>query len=181
MPAHVREARQEDAAIAGVHVDPWRTFYRGIVPEGFLADTSYENFEDRWRGWLRDVEDPHWACRVAELPSVGPDRRFRLRWPAAGPRLPRSCRRAVRPLSAARTPARRDRATPVWLGGTRPSRRRGHIPPYVGASPPPFAALLRGRGRGAARKPRDRDRRGKARGSSLRLAGHRSRRLPWLG
>ncbi len=69
-PAHVREARQEDAAaIARVHVDSWRTSYRGIVPEGFLADMSYENFEDRWRGWLRDIKDPHWACWVAELPS----------------------------------------------------------------------------------------------------------------
>ena len=69
-PAHLREARQEDAAaIARVHVDSWRTSYRGIVPEGFLADMSYENFEDRWRGYLRGVEDPHWAHRVAELPS----------------------------------------------------------------------------------------------------------------
>ena len=68
-PAHVREARQEDAAaIARVHVDSWRTSYRGIVPEGFLADMSYEDFEDRWRGWLQSVEDPRWAYRVAELP-----------------------------------------------------------------------------------------------------------------
>ena len=68
--AHVREARQEDAAaIARVHVDSWRTSYRGIVPEGFLADMSYEDFEDRWRGYLRGVENPHWAYRVAELPS----------------------------------------------------------------------------------------------------------------
>ncbi len=68
--AHVREARQEAAAaIARVHVDSWRTSYRGIVPEGFLADMSYENFEDRWRGYLRGVEDPHWTHWVAELPS----------------------------------------------------------------------------------------------------------------
>jgi GNAT superfamily N-acetyltransferase len=30
---------------------------------------SYEDFEDRWRGWLQGVGDPHWAYRVAELPS----------------------------------------------------------------------------------------------------------------
>jgi GNAT superfamily N-acetyltransferase len=88
MPAHVREARQEDAAaIAGVHVDSWRTSYRGIVPEGFLADMSYENFEDRWRGWLRDVEDPHWACRVAELPS-GQIAGFASGGPRRGPVYP---------------------------------------------------------------------------------------------
>jgi GNAT superfamily N-acetyltransferase len=69
-PAHVREARQEDAlAIARVHVDSWRTSYRGIVPEGFLAAMSYKDFEERWREWLRGVESPHWAYRVAEFPS----------------------------------------------------------------------------------------------------------------
>jgi GNAT superfamily N-acetyltransferase len=69
-PARVREARQEDAAaIARVHVDSWRTSYRGIVPEAFLASMSYEDFENHWRGWLRGVGDPRWAYRVAELPS----------------------------------------------------------------------------------------------------------------
>jgi GNAT superfamily N-acetyltransferase len=69
-PAQVREARQEDAAaIARVHVDSWRTSYRGIVPEGFLSGLSYEDFEGRWQGRLRDVGDPRWAYRVAELPS----------------------------------------------------------------------------------------------------------------
>jgi GNAT superfamily N-acetyltransferase len=69
-PAHIREARQEDAAaIARVHVDSWRTTYRGIVPEGFLAEMSYEDFEDRWRGWLRNVGEPRRTFRVAELPS----------------------------------------------------------------------------------------------------------------
>ncbi len=68
--ARVREARQQDAApIARVHVDSWRTFYQNIVPEDFLAGMSYEDFEDRWRGWLRGVGDPRWAYRVAELPS----------------------------------------------------------------------------------------------------------------
>jgi GNAT superfamily N-acetyltransferase len=69
-PAHIREARQEDAsAIARVHVDSWRSTYRGIVPEGFLAEMSYQDFEDRWGGWLRNVGEPRLAYRVAELPS----------------------------------------------------------------------------------------------------------------
>lgn len=69
-PAQVREARQEDAAaIARVHVDSWRTSYRGIVPEAFLAGMSYADFEGRWQEWLRGVGDPRWAYRVAELPS----------------------------------------------------------------------------------------------------------------
>jgi GNAT superfamily N-acetyltransferase len=69
-PTQVREAKQEDAAaIARVHVDSWRTSYRGIVPQGYLDGMFYEDFEDRWRGWLRAVGDPRWAHRVAELPS----------------------------------------------------------------------------------------------------------------
>jgi GNAT superfamily N-acetyltransferase len=69
-PAYVRKARQEDAtAIARVHVDSWRTTYRGIVPDGFLAEMSYEDFEDRWREWLRNIGEPCWVYRVAELPS----------------------------------------------------------------------------------------------------------------
>ncbi len=69
-PARVREARHEDAAaIARVHVDSWRISYRGIVPAGFLAGMAYEDFEDRWRGWLRGVGDTRRAYRVAELPS----------------------------------------------------------------------------------------------------------------
>jgi GNAT superfamily N-acetyltransferase len=68
--AQVRDARQEEAAaIARVHVDSWRTSYRGIVSEGFLASMSYEDFEDRWRQWLLGAGDPRWAYRVAELPS----------------------------------------------------------------------------------------------------------------
>ena len=68
--ARVREARQEDAAaIARVHVESWKTSYQDIVPADFLATMSYEDFEDRWRGWLGVVGDPRWAFRVAELPS----------------------------------------------------------------------------------------------------------------
>ncbi len=65
-PAQISEATQEDAAaIARVHVDSWRMSYRGIVPEGFLAGMSYEDVEGSWQEWLRGVEDPRWAYRVA--------------------------------------------------------------------------------------------------------------------
>ena len=87
-PALVREARQEDAtAIARVHVDSWRNTYRDIVPEGFLAEMSYQDYEDRWRGWLRNVGEPRLVYRVAELPSgriVG----FASGGPRPGPAYP---------------------------------------------------------------------------------------------
>ena len=85
-PAHLREARLEDAAaIARVHVDSWRSSYRGILPEGFLAGLSYEHFEDRWHVWLRAVGDPRWAYRVAEQPPSGRIVGFASGGPRRGP------------------------------------------------------------------------------------------------
>lgn len=43
----------EDApAIARVHVDSWRTTYREIISEKFLAGLSYEDRTRRWEEWL---------------------------------------------------------------------------------------------------------------------------------
>ena len=46
----VRHADVEDArAIADVHVASWRTTYRGLLPEDFLASLDEAGYEDRWR------------------------------------------------------------------------------------------------------------------------------------
>lgn len=51
----IREARPEDAAaIARVHVDSWRTTYRGLVPDEVLANLRYDERENNWIGILRD-------------------------------------------------------------------------------------------------------------------------------
>jgi len=78
----IRQATQEDAAgIARVHVDTWRTTYRGIVPEDYLANMSYEESEKRWAGRLSDseaktriyvAEDA--AGHIAGFVCGGPDR-----------------------------------------------------------------------------------------------------------
>ncbi len=48
-PITIREARCGDAAgIARVHVDSWRTTYRGIVPDDYLANLSAEQRERHW-------------------------------------------------------------------------------------------------------------------------------------
>lgn len=53
----VREACSADApAIARVHVDSWRTTYRGLVPDDYLAKLSYERRTNRWGQWLSDPE-----------------------------------------------------------------------------------------------------------------------------
>ncbi len=48
--AKVRPATIVDApAIARVHVDSWRTTYRGIVPQHILDELKYEEREQLWR------------------------------------------------------------------------------------------------------------------------------------
>ncbi|WP_203247131.1 GNAT family N-acetyltransferase [Sporosarcina beigongshangi] len=45
----IRKAELEDAVgIAKVHVDSWRTTYKGIVPDTYLASLSYESREKIW-------------------------------------------------------------------------------------------------------------------------------------
>ncbi|MGG1249087.1 GNAT family N-acetyltransferase [Bacillus spizizenii] len=46
----VREAKLEDIKdIAKVHVDSWRTTYRGVVPAEYLNSLNYMEFEDKWK------------------------------------------------------------------------------------------------------------------------------------
>jgi ribosomal protein S18 acetylase RimI-like enzyme len=46
----VRLAEVEDAAaIAAVHVASWRTTYRGLLPDDFLASLDQAGYEERWR------------------------------------------------------------------------------------------------------------------------------------
>jgi GNAT superfamily N-acetyltransferase len=52
---HIRTAHMHDAAaIATVHVESWRTTYKGIVPDDFLARLSEARREQLWRQVLAD-------------------------------------------------------------------------------------------------------------------------------
>ncbi len=63
----LREARLEDAfAIARVHVDTWRTTYRGIVPDDYLASLSYQKRESSWRQMLSTAAECQHFIYVAE-------------------------------------------------------------------------------------------------------------------
>ena len=54
----IRPARVEDSSsIARVHVDSWRTTYRGIVPQAYLDGLSYGAREQWWREGLARVAD----------------------------------------------------------------------------------------------------------------------------
>jgi GNAT superfamily N-acetyltransferase len=53
--SRIRAAEPEDAdAIARVHVDSWRTTYRGLVPDPYLDGMSLQEYEVRWRRMLNE-------------------------------------------------------------------------------------------------------------------------------
>jgi len=46
----IRRANIEDAdGIAKVHVDSWKTTYKGIIPNNFLNGLSYEDRTELWK------------------------------------------------------------------------------------------------------------------------------------
>lgn len=51
----IRPATLVDApAIAGVHVSSWRSTYRGLLTDDFLASLSDENYSERWKRVIRE-------------------------------------------------------------------------------------------------------------------------------
>ena len=79
MVSLVRPAELDDApAIARVHVATWRSAYRGLLPDDFLASLSQTHYEERWR---RNLSDGAARIYVAEdvdgvvgFASGGPER-----------------------------------------------------------------------------------------------------------
>jgi len=62
--ASIRTATQEDApSITRVQIETWRTTYRGIVPDAYLAGLDAEQRTIRWREHLKSPE----RILVAEL------------------------------------------------------------------------------------------------------------------
>ncbi|MGN7478149.1 GNAT family N-acetyltransferase [Solibacillus silvestris] len=60
----IRKAEMEDAEnIAKVHVDSWRTTYKGIIPQNFLDKLSYEQ---RTTLWENNMANPAGTVYVAE-------------------------------------------------------------------------------------------------------------------
>ena len=75
----VRPAEAADAAaIARVHVQTWRSTYRGMLPDDFLDSLDHARYEERWRRSLTDrgtrvyvAED---AREVVAFASAGRER-----------------------------------------------------------------------------------------------------------
>ena len=78
----VRKAKPSDTeGIARVHVETWRTTYRGIVPDEYLSKLSVEHSQRIWEGILADNKSQQ-TMLVAEddqgnivgFAGCGPDR-----------------------------------------------------------------------------------------------------------
>jgi len=62
---NIRPAAINDAgAIAQVHVESYKSVYRGIFPEAFLAGLSVDKRESGWRDLLA-AQDPSSAITLA--------------------------------------------------------------------------------------------------------------------
>lgn len=60
----IREVKWTDAeGIARVHVDSWKTTYKGIIPDEFLNQLSYEK---RTALWVKNIESPDNYILIAE-------------------------------------------------------------------------------------------------------------------
>jgi ribosomal protein S18 acetylase RimI-like enzyme len=90
----VRVARQADAQeVAHIHVDTWRTTYRGLMPDSVLDGLSYERSQAKWESFMEESDR---VLLVAEVPDEdeetegGPCRRRKNRvvgFAAAGPAM----------------------------------------------------------------------------------------------
>lgn len=64
---NIRRATISDAeGIARVHVDSWRTTYKNIIPDSFLAKLSYEQRTELWK---RNISQQDNYVFVAESPT----------------------------------------------------------------------------------------------------------------
>jgi GNAT superfamily N-acetyltransferase len=70
-PVRIRVARPEDASeIAQVHVEGWRTAFRGIMPAAFLDGLAVEPRRAFWQEIIASPP-PHTRIHVAEEPRGG--------------------------------------------------------------------------------------------------------------
>ncbi len=66
----IREAHQDDIiGIAKVRVDTWRATYKGIVPDDFIENLSYQSTAEGWREAFWENRRPGVALFVAENES----------------------------------------------------------------------------------------------------------------
>ncbi|QAY65670.1 GNAT family N-acetyltransferase [Paenibacillus protaetiae] len=70
----IRAATANDIiSISEVHVDSWRTTYKGIVPDPFLANLNIEQRKRYWDYFFeqKQPEDPVWVAETDDGQIVG--------------------------------------------------------------------------------------------------------------
>lgn len=70
----IRRATKQDASgIAKVHVDTWKTTYKGIVPDDYLSSLSYDKREQMWKEIITQPEgNSHvWVLTDADERVIG--------------------------------------------------------------------------------------------------------------
>ncbi|NMC06269.1 MAG: GNAT family N-acetyltransferase [Candidatus Lokiarchaeota archaeon] len=66
----IRKGVAADAAgIARVHVDSWRSTYRGLVPDGYLKSLSHEKGTEKVKGWFKHPLEGFEALVAEERPG----------------------------------------------------------------------------------------------------------------
>lgn len=71
IPAAIRLATPGDAeAVAHVHIESWRSTYRGLLPQDFLDNLDFQRRVDYWGGLFAQMPPGQFAF-VAELPVQG--------------------------------------------------------------------------------------------------------------
>lgn len=68
----VRDTTHGDApGIARVHVDSWRTTYRGLMPEEIFPRLTYEGRERQWRASITAADEGRGCVVVADAGEAG--------------------------------------------------------------------------------------------------------------
>jgi ribosomal protein S18 acetylase RimI-like enzyme len=63
MPFQIRPAQHGDPrVIAHVHIESWRTTYRGIIPAAYMASLKEEDGEQKWQQRLELKTDEIFVC-----------------------------------------------------------------------------------------------------------------------
>lgn len=69
---HIRKATLQDAeAIARVHVESWKTTYKGIIPDDFLNNLSYTQRTDLWTQAITQQDHYIMVAETSEGEIVG--------------------------------------------------------------------------------------------------------------
>lgn len=66
----IREAQLDDeVSMAKIHIDTWRTTYRGILPDKYLAQLSYQKRQQGWQQLLSEAPAKGQSIYVVETDS----------------------------------------------------------------------------------------------------------------